>query len=90
MSPWCSGFAELKDLKIPSGTIFVKGTEIKKLIENMNSDADIYNLEECGCNERLEDLSLACRSCNYHKFKTLKCAVIGAKVLAKWLRNNAH
>jgi hypothetical protein len=87
---WCSGFAELKDLNLPSGTIFVKGKEIKKLMENMNSDANIINLEDCGCNERLEDLSLTCRSCNYHKFETLKCAVNGAKALAQWLRNNTH
>jgi hypothetical protein len=40
----------------------------------MNSDGDIVNLDDCGCNERLEDLSLACRSCNYHKLKTSKCA----------------
>jgi hypothetical protein len=88
--PWCSGFAEHIDLKIPSGIIFVKGKEIQKTIKNMNSDAEIINLEDCGCIERLEDLSLTCRSCSYHKFETLKCAVIGAKVLAKWLLCNTY
>jgi hypothetical protein len=87
---WGSGFAERGDLNLPDGTIFVKGKEIQKLIKSLNSGADIINLEDCGCSERIGDLSLAGQSCNWHKFETTKCASLSAKAMAKWLRDNAH
>jgi hypothetical protein len=87
---WCSGFAEHHGLKLPDGTIFVKGKQIQKLVKSMNSGAGIVNLEDCGCNERIEDLSLSNQSCNWHKFETTKCASLAARAMARWLRDNAH
>jgi hypothetical protein len=82
---WCSGFAQFHDLHL-SEAIYVKGRQIQTLIKNMNRDADVINLEDCGCNERIEDLP----PCNWHKFETTKCASVSTRAVAHWLHDNCY
>jgi hypothetical protein len=35
--PWCSGFADHRDIHIPDGTIYVKGTQIQNLIKTIKT-----------------------------------------------------
>jgi hypothetical protein len=58
---WCSGFAEHHNLKLPNEAIFVRGKQKQKLLKNMNSNAHIIHLEDCGYNERIEDLLSTCQ-----------------------------
>jgi hypothetical protein len=35
--PWCSGFAEHRDIHIPDGTIYVKGNQIQNLVKTIKT-----------------------------------------------------
>jgi hypothetical protein len=88
--PWRSGFADPIDIHLPKGLLFVKGRQLQKLLKNMFTDAAIVDIEDLGCNTKIEDLPSTCNSCQWHTFNTKRCASVAAHAIAHWVRQNIH
>lgn len=93
---WHEGFVDYREFKrlivnhIREKTIFVKGVEKVKWVENLCSDCTVINLEEKGAPNLSELYKRYCvRECNYNcVYHNKNCALKNVICLKKWYFEN--